>query len=66
LGHSRAEVKEKLGTVQRLHAENRPIPDLRIKVGPYLRQWLEEVAQPRVRASTLKSYREIVEGHLVP
>ena len=66
LGHSRAEVKEKLGTVQRLHAENRPIPDLRIKVGPYLRQWLDEVAKPRVRASTLKSYREIVEGHLVP
>ena len=35
-------------------------------VGPYLRQWLDEVARPRVRASTLKSYREIVEGHLVP
>ena len=66
LGHSRAEVKEKLATVQRLQAEQRPIPDLRIKVGPYLRQWLDEVARPRVRASTLKSYREIVEGHLVP
>ena len=66
LGHSRAEVKEKLAKVQRLQAENRPIPDLRIKVGPYLRQWLDEVARPRVRASTLKSYREIVEGHLVP
>jgi site-specific recombinase XerD len=35
-------------------------------VGPYLRQWLDEAARPRVRASTLKSYREIVEGHLVP
>ena len=35
-------------------------------MGPYLRQWLDEVARPRVRASTLKSYREIVEGHLVP
>ena len=46
LGHSRAEVKEKLATVQQLHAENRPIPDLRIKVGPYLRQWLDEVARP--------------------
>jgi integrase len=66
LGHSRAEVKDKLTTVQRLQAEQRPIPDLRIKVGPYLRQWLDEVARPRVRASTLKSYREIVEGHLVP
>ena len=65
-GHSRAEVKEKLATVQRLQAEQRPIPDLRIKVGPYLRQWLDEVARPRVRASTLKSYREIVEVHLVP
>ena len=27
---------------------------------------VNEVARPRVRASTLKSYREIVEGHLVP
>ena len=66
LGHSRTEVKEKLATVQRLQAEQRPIPDLRIRLGPYLRQWLEEVARPRVRASTFKSYREIVEGHLVP
>ena len=66
LGHSRAEVKEKLAKVQRLQAEQRPIPDLRIRLGPFLRQWLDEVARPRVRASTLKSYREIVEGHLVP
>ena len=64
--HSRGEVKEKLATTQRLQAEHRPIPDLRIRLGPYLRQWLDEVARPRVRTSTLKSYREIVEGHLVP
>jgi integrase len=66
LGHSRAEVADKLARLQRLQAEQRPIPDLRMKVGPYLHQWLDEVARPRVRASTLKSYREIVEGHLVP
>ena len=66
LGHSRAEVKEKLATVQRLQAGDRPIPDLRLKLGPFLRQWLDEVARPRVRASTHESYREIVEGHLVP
>ena len=33
LGHSRAEVKEKLASIQRLQAEQRPIPDLRIKAG---------------------------------
>jgi integrase len=66
LGHSRGEVKDKLAKVQQLQSENRPIPDLRVRVGPFLRQWLEEVASPRLRATTLKSYREIVEGHLVP
>jgi integrase len=50
----------------RAHEENRPIPDQRIKTGPFLVQWLEEVARPTIRASTHKSYREIVERHLVP
>jgi hypothetical protein len=47
--------------LRQLHAENRQIPDLRLRLGPFLRQWLEEVARPRLRATTLKSYREIVQ-----
>ena len=39
-------------------AEHRPIPYLRIRLGPFLRQWLEEVARPRLRATTYKSYRQ--------
>lgn len=66
LGHSRAEVKEKLAVVQRLQTEQRPIPDLRLRLGPFLRQWLDEVARPVIRDSTYASYKGIVELHLVP
>jgi integrase len=66
LGHSRKEVADKLASIQQLQRENRPIPDQRAKLGPFLRQWLEEVARPRVRPSTYDSYRDIVELHLIP
>jgi integrase len=66
LGHSRKEVADKLALIQQLQRENRPIPDQRAKLGPFLRQWLEEVARPRVRPSTYDSYRDIVELHLIP
>jgi integrase len=66
LGHSRKEVAEKLQAIQQLARENRPIPDQRAKVGPYLRQWLNQVAKPKLRNSTYTSYASIVEQHLVP
>jgi len=66
MGHSRAEVKEKMAALMRAHDENRPIPDQREKVGPFLRRWLDEVARPTIRASTYDSYDDIVAGHLIP
>jgi len=66
MGHSRAEVKEKMAAVMRLHEEQRPIPDLRLKVGPYLRRWLDEVARPSLRHSTYTSYDTILTAHLIP
>jgi integrase len=66
LGHSRTEVKEKLQAIQQLHRENRPIPDQRTRLGPFLRQWLGEVAKPGLRPSTYKSYDGILKVHLVP
>jgi integrase len=66
LGHSRAEVKEKMAVLLRAHEEQRPIPDQRVRVGPFLRQWVDEVAKPTIRASTYRSYDGIVRLHLVP
>ena len=66
LGQTRAEVAEKLARSMRLQTENRPIPDQRAKVGPFLRTWLDEVAKPTIRLSTYDCYRDIVELHLVP
>ena len=66
MGHSRTEVKEKMAGVLRAHEENRPIPDQRTKLGPFLRRWLDEVAKPTIRPSTHDSYHDIVTIHLVP
>jgi len=66
MGHTRAEVKEKMAALLRAHEERRPIPDHRAKVGPFLRRWLDEVAKPTLRASTYDSYDDILKGHLIP
>lgn len=66
MGHSRAEVKEKMAALMRAHEEGRPIPDQRLKVGPFLRQWLDEVARPSLRPSTHASYDAILKTHLIP
>ncbi len=66
LGHSRKEAADKLDGLLRAHKENRPIPDQRQKLGPFLRRWLDDVAKPTLRASTYASYNSIVTLHLIP
>jgi integrase len=66
MGRSRAEVKDKMAALMRAHEEKRPIPDQREKVGPFLRRWLDEVAKPTLRASTYKSYDDLLVAHLIP
>src|SRR5207253_2868817 len=60
IGHSRKEVADKLAVKQQLFRERRPIPDGRARLGPFLLTWLEDVARPRVRATTHESYADIV------
>jgi integrase len=66
IGRSRAEVATKLAAILKARDEHRPVPDQRTKLGPFLRQWLDEVARPTIRASTYSSYEGIVRVHLVP
>jgi integrase len=65
MGHTRAEVKDKMAALLRASDEKRPIPSQREKVGPFLRRWLDEVAQPTLRASTYESYDDILRLHLI-
>jgi integrase len=66
IARSRKEVADKLAVVLKARDENRPIPDQRQKLGPFLRQWLDDVAKPTLRASTYDSYDSILKLHLIP
>ena len=66
IAHSRRDAVEKMSVLLKARDEQRPVPDQRARVGPFLRQWLDEVAKPTIRPSTYKSYDDIVRLHLVP
>jgi integrase len=66
LGHSRKEVADKLAPLLKARDEQRPIPDQRQKLGPFLRRWLDDTARPSLRASTYDSYDDILRLHLIP
>ncbi|MDQ3493518.1 MAG: site-specific integrase, partial [Chloroflexota bacterium] len=66
LGHTRNEVADKLDILLQAHREQRPIPDQRQKLGPFLRRWLDDTARPALRASTYDSYDAILRLHLIP
>ena len=66
IGRTRAEVAAKLGPILKARDERRPVPDQRVKLAPFLRQWLDEVAKPTVRYSTYQTYDDIVTRHLIP
>jgi integrase len=38
----------------------------RLRVGDFLRQWLQDYAEINVRAKTLEGYRYLIERHLIP
>jgi integrase len=66
MGRTRKEAADKMAALMRAHEENRPLPNQREKVGPFLRRWLDEVAKPTLRASTYDSYDDILRAHLIP
>jgi len=66
IGNTRAEVVAKLAPIIKARDESRPVPDQRQKLGPFLRNWLDEVARPALRSSTYDSYDDILRLHLIP
>ena len=64
-GSTSDEVEEKRDALLGAEARREPIPPSKLTVGIYLREWLEHVARPRVRANTFASYQNYVERYLV-
>jgi hypothetical protein len=55
-GITRAEVAEKLHGLQHARRAGRSIEPAKLTIDQYLKDWIEDVAKPRVRASTLAEY----------
>jgi len=66
IGHTRKEVGDKLAVLLKARDEQRPVPNQRDKLGPFLRSWLDDTARPTLRASTYSSYDDILRLHLIP
>lgn len=64
-GATRAEVAAKLLTAQRAKVDGLPLPPERLTVAAYLTGWLDGKA-PELRPATMRSYRGMVDGHLIP
>ncbi|MEU7802996.1 hypothetical protein AB0J14_35545 [Micromonospora arborensis] len=43
-----------------------PLAPAGLTVARYLEEWMEQVAAPRVRPNTARSYRDLIAKHLVP
>ena len=65
-GDTRRQVAQKLRDGLSQRAGGLPLPDERTRMGSYLRMWLNEVADPRLRPSTFASYEMICRRHLIP
>ncbi len=65
-GKSAGEVEAKLVKLRERADQALPVTPAGLSVGTYLREWLTQIAAPRVRPNTLKAYRLQVERYLVP
>lgn len=66
-GRSEQEVRKKARTIEKAHdAGKLRKPGQRWTVEQWLTHWLENIAAPTVRATTLAGYRFAVNKHLVP
>ena len=65
-GKTRAEVRLKMKEAVEKAAKGIDLRAEKQTLGAYLDAWLEDVVRPRLRPSTMKSYRWLVEGHIAP
>jgi integrase len=65
-GKSRNAVQQKLTKNLHLQHEGRDIAPESVTVAEFLQRWLDDCVCSRVRLSTLKSYRELIDQHIIP
>jgi integrase len=65
-GRTREEVQDKLTSARYEYQRGLPVAVERQTVAHFLTNWLEESVQQSRRPSTIRSYRQIVTGHLIP
>ena len=63
---TRTAVREKLRQTQQQVAQGLPVADEQTRLADYLRRWLEDSARQRLRPRVFASYKQVVEGHLIP
>jgi len=66
LGRTRADVRDKLQEATRAESTGTAVPSNRLTLGPFLAQWLTDVARLSVRSSTFVIYESICRLHLTP
>ncbi|MHB1414615.1 MAG: site-specific integrase, partial [Chloroflexota bacterium] len=65
-GETRQEVAQMLAKATYDRDRGMPSPSGRQTVEAFLRDWLVNSAQPRLRPKTFASYRQLCENHLIP
>jgi len=65
-GHSAEEVETKLVEIRKHVRAGAPLAPAGLTVARYLDEWMEQVAAPRVRPNTARSYRDLIAKYLVP
>jgi Phage integrase, N-terminal SAM-like domain len=65
-GRSPEEVETKLVEIRKQVQSGGPVTPAGLTVGAYLAEWVDQVAAPRVRPNTARSYRDAITKYLIP
>ena len=65
-GKTRKEVSDRLDEERRKLRAGINIAGPKVTTSQWLERWLRDVAKPNVRPSTFKSYRDLLEDHVIP
>ncbi len=65
-GKTKAEVQKKFLEIQSAAANGTLIDPNRMRLGDYLKHWLEDVARPAVRPTTHVRYESLIRVHILP
>jgi len=65
-GDTRKQAQEQLAKALRDVQQGIPLPAERLQVGPYLDQWLSEIAKSKTRRKTFVFYQQQIRLHLKP